>query len=613
LNLHNRKYIIQAIFLFIGVIFVIRLFFLQVVDDSFAISANSNVLREITVYPARGIIYDRNQRIMVQNQAIYDLMVVPGQVSDKIDTARLCEMISISEEEFSEKIKKAARYSRYKSSLFEKQLSARTYAELQEHMFSFPGFYVQVRTVRDYPYPIGSHILGYVSEVNENIIGASDNYYKSGDYVGFSGVEKVYEPALRGQRGVKNIMVDVFNRAQGSYADGKYDTLAVAGQEIISTIDLELQIFGEKLMNNKKGSIVAIEPSTGEVLAMVSSPSYDPNLLVGRARSANYSALYTDENKPLFNRATMAQYPPGSIFKLVMALIGKKHGIKDWFYCPGYYRNGSHTVKCHDHPSSINLKQAISYSCNAYFCNSFKTMMEEPQFNGSSEDAFNHWREEVASFGLGQKLGLDLPNELKGLLPASTLYDKYYGRGRWKASTIISLGIGQGELGITPLQMANIMAIIANRGHYYIPHLVKNKEEFGELTKKYLEEHKVSVPTSDFEEVIDGMQMVVDKGTGFWSRIDSIVMCGKTGTVENPHGKDHSVFVAFAPRDNPKIAIAVVVENSGYGATWAAPIASLMIEKYLKGYTTKPWIEQKMYDTDFINKPEKKQVTAKKD
>jgi penicillin-binding protein 2 len=532
-------------------------------------------------------------------------MVIPRQTR-AIDTLEFCELIGITKEEFIAKITKAKRYSPFKASIFEKQLSARLYAGFQERLFEYPGFYVQNRTVRKYPDSTAAHVLGYIGEVDDNMIAKTNNYYQLGDYIGISGIEKSYEDILRGQRGTKVIMVDVLNREQGSYENGAYDTVAIAGEKLISSLDYRIQKLGEQLMQNKKGSIVAIEPSTGEILCFISSPGYDPNLLVGRERGNNYIKLLRDETKPLFVRPLMAQYPPGSIFKAVEALIAQQENLifpETRFPCGGGYSIGSRRVKCMHVHSPLDLRESIAQSCNAYYCWTFKKLIDQGNY-GTVEKNFLKWREYVNNFGIGKKTGIDLPNELSGLLPTVKFYDKYYGSGRWKSSTIISLSIGQGELGVTPLQMANIMAIIANKGWYYNPHLIKGIGDKAYVKKEFTTKNFVGVDSSYFEVVIDGMQQVVDRGTAFYAKINDIAMCGKTGTAQNPHGKDHSVFVAFAPRDNPKIAIAVVVENAGFGSTWAAPMASILIEKYLKDTVSRPaYYIDRLLNADLIHAP----------
>lgn len=598
----ERRYIIQGSIILTAVIFILKLFYLQVINTSYVLSAENNVLRKIIVYPARGIIYDRHSRILVQNEPVYDLMVIPNQVKP-FDTTELCRLIGIEKEILITKLKKIKQYSRVKTSLLEKQLSARTYATFQEKLFEFPGFFVQNRTVRKYPNPLAAHILGYIGEVDERIIAKSGNYYQMGDYIGISGIERSYEDVLRGRRGVKNVMVDVFNREKGSFEDGRYDTTAIAGERLICSLDLDLQQYGEQLMSHKRGSIVAIEPQTGEILAYVSSPVYDPNLLVGRQRGDNYALLVRDELKPLFNRPIQAQYPPGSIFKTVQALIGQQEGILTpgtVFPCGGGYRVGSLLVKCtHNHPP-LNLEESIQHSCNAYYCNAFRKMIDQGPYT-DAQQGFALWREHVEKFGFGHKLNIDLPNELGGLIPTEKRYDRIYGKSRWKSSTIISLSIGQGELGLTPMQMANLMCIISNKGYYYIPHLIKGIGEKAIVKPEYTKRNYVGISPQYFNPVISGMEKVVQSGTAYYSRIPNIIMCGKTGTVENPHGKDHSIFVAFAPKDNPKIAIAVVVENAGFGASWAAPIASLMVEKYLTDSVTKPkYFQERVIEADLI-------------
>ena len=480
-------------------------------------------------------------------------------------------------------MKAAVNYSRRAPSVFLKQVSNETYARLQEKMFLYPGFYVQPRTLRKYLQPVAAHVLGYVSEVDDGII-KKNPYYKPGDYIGKSGIEEAYEKDLRGRRGVKIFLVDVFSRIKGSYADGRMDTLAVQGSDITSSIDLDLQAYGELLMKNKRGSIVAIEPKTGEVLTLVSSPNYDPGLLVGRIRSDNFAALSADTLKPLFNRALMASYPPGSTFKPINGLIALQEQVitpSTLFGC----HNGYMFVGCHSHSSPLNLEDAIMISCNSYFCQAYRKVLENPKYPSVSA-AYDKWKGYLDEFGFGNKLGADFVNELPGFIPAVSYYDKYYGKNRWKALTVISMAIGQGEVGTTPLQMANMTAAIANRGYYYTPHIVKSLGNESMIDRRFTTKHLIGIDSMNFEEIILGMDAAVNGGGGKTAGIAAlkdIIVCGKTGTAQNPHGKDHSVFIAFAPKDDPKIAIMVFVENAGFGATYAAPIASLMIEKYLKG------------------------------
>lgn len=587
----GQRIVILGIFTAVVLIFLIRLFYVQVLNDEYTVSANNNVLRYMTDYPARGMIYDRRGKVLAYNQAVYDLMVIPKQVVN-IDTTEFCRLLEITKESFTEKISKARKFSRVKASIFEKQISAETFATFQEKLYKFPGFYVQPRTLRKYPNNTAAHVLGYIGEVNDALL-ARNPYYRQGDYIGISGIEQSYEKELRGQRGVRIVMVDVFNREKGSYKGGIYDTIAIAGQNLICTLDAELQAYGEQLLQNKIGSLVAIEPQTGEILAMISSPSYDPNLLVGRVRSKNYGTLLRDPLKPLFNRAMQAYYPPGSTFKLTNALAALEEGIiNPQTIFPHSFVVGSKSVKCHPHPP-IALEGAIQYSCNPYFCNTFRAFIDNRKY-GSAEKGYQLWREYQMSFGIGKKIGVDMPHELKGLIPSVDYYNKIYGAGRWKASTIYSLGIGQGELGINPMQMANILCIIANKGYYYTPHVIKQIGGKPNTTRNLAERHATKISARNFDIIQDGMQRVVEAGTARIAKFDTITICGKTGTAQNPHGKDHSLFVAFAPRENPKIAIAVMVENSGYGATWAAPIASLLMEKYLRDSISRPDLEERM-------------------
>ena len=595
----NRKYIVMALIVLASLALIIRLFIIQVVKDSYRLSADNNVLRYVTQYPARGLIYDRNGKLIVFNQAAYDLMVVPAQTSN-IDTVGFCNLLEISGELFRDRMKAAVSYSRRAPSVFLKQISNETYARLQEKMFMYPGFYVQPRTLRKYSRPVASHILGYVSEVDDGII-RKEPYYKPGDYIGKLGIEESYEKELRGRRGVKIYLVDVYSRIKGSYLDGDKDTLAVQGEDIVSGIDLDLQEYGELLMKNKRGSIVALEPKTGEVLTLVSSPNYDPGLLVGRIRSDNYSMLLADTVKPLFNRALMASYPPGSTFKPINGLIALQEQVitpSTDFGCS----NGYLFLRCHSHRSPLDLKDGIMISCNSYFCQVYRKVLENPKYLSVSS-AYQKWKGYLNEFGLGNKLGTDFVNELSGFIPATTYFDKYYGINRWKALTIISMAIGQGEVGTTPLQMANMTAAIANRGYFYTPHIVKSLGADSSIDPRFTTKHLISIDSANFEEIIKGMDAAVNGGEGKTAGIaalNDIIVCGKTGTAQNPHGKDHSVFIAFAPKDNPKIVIMVFVENAGFGASFAAPIASLMIEKYLKGEVSNKAREQSMLNLNLM-------------
>lgn len=603
----NRKYIIIASIVLVALVLIIRLFVIQVVKDTYRLSADNNVLRYVTQYPARGLIYDRNGKLMVSNQAAYDLMVVPAQTG-KMDTAEFCRELGINMDFFNERLKAAKTYNRRSPSIFLKQISAETYAKFQEKIFLYPGFYVQPRTLRQYSKPVAAHLLGYISEVDENLI-KKDPYYKMGDYIGKLGIEEAYEKELRGRRGVKIFLVDVYSRVKGSYADGALDTLAVQGTDIISGIDYDLQEYGEKLMQNKTGSIVAIEPKTGEILALVSSPNYDPSLLVGRVRSENFSRLQADTAlKPLWNRASMASYPPGSTFKPINGLIALQEKVilpSTEFGCSNGYHAGSLTVGCHSHRSPLDLKDAIAYSCNSYFCQAYRRILENPRY-GTVAEAYDKWKSYLDEFGFGKKMGTEFSNELNGILKSSEYFDSYHKKGGWKALTVISMAIGQGELGTTPIQMANMTAAIANRGYYYTPHIAKSIGADKWIDPKFTEKHVISIDSANFEEIILGMEAVVNGGPGGTARsvaMSDIIICGKTGTAENPFGEDHSVFIAFAPKDDPKIAIAVYVENAGFGSTYAAPVASLMIEKYLKSVIAdnRKWFEQRMLDLNLVD------------
>lgn len=595
----ERKYVIGTIILIVGLIFIIRLFYIQVIDDQWVAKGANISERKITLYPARGLIYDRNGKLLVGNTAVYDLMVIPKDIHN-LDTALFCRTVGISHEQFVQKVTAAVNYSRYKPSVFEKQIPADEYGKIAEHIYQFNGFYSQSRTLRSYPDSVAAHVLGYVSEVSRRNIEA-DPYYRSGDYIGANGVESIYEEALRGRRGSKLVVVDVHNRVQGSFQNGMYDTLAFSGKDLISSLDLELQKYGELLMSGKRGSIVAIEPATGEVLCMVTNPKYNPNLLVGRVRSANYQQLASDTLKPLFNRAVMASYPPGSTFKMVNGLIGLQEKVittNSHFTCNMGYYYGNRRLGCHPHRPHTGFHYSIETSCNAYYCHTFKAIIDKYP---NAETGYQRWRDYVSNFGLGAKLGIDITSEVNGFIPPTTYYDKFYGRHRWRPHTIISLSIGQGELGTTPLQMANMTATMANRGWFYTPHVIKSIDGQPVSDSTYTKKHYTGIDEKWFEEVVEGMYDVIERGTGRGAKIPGIEMCGKTGTSQNPHGKDHSLFIAFAPKDDPKIAVAVTIENVGFGSTWAAPITSLIIEKYLTDSISRPEMEKRMVEADLLH------------
>lgn len=556
---------------------------IQIVDQSYKRSSDNNTLRYITQYPARGKIFDRNGKLLVYNEAIYDIMVIPRHVKN-LDTLAFCSAIGITRESFDERMKKAKRYSSFSPSVFMTQITKEEYGKIAENLHQYTGFYFQTRSVRNYPYPIAAHTLGNIGEVSKKDL-ERDDYYKSGDYIGKSGIESFYEQELRGEKGCKIIVVDVHNREKDRFMDGAFDTLPVAGKDIYLGLDAELQAYGEKLLKNKTGSIVAIEPSTGQILAMVTSPSYDPNELVGRVRGENYQKLLDDSLKPLVNRATSGIYPPGSTFKMVNGLIVLQSGVvktNTTYPCNG---PESQPIRCtHHHNSPVALYEAIENSCNPYFWETFKDMFASSRFV-SSKEAYQYWYDLVTSFGLGSTFKTDIPSEMAGNIPKSSFYDKMY-RGVWNAMTIRSLSIGQGEILVTPLQLANMAAAIGNEGYYYPPHLIKSFSDETPIDSNMTTKRVIDIKAQHFKDVKIGMCRVFEgeSGTARFSKIDSIQVAGKTGTAENPHGDDHSLFMGFAPADNPKIAIAVVVENAGFGSQWAAPIASLMIEKYLRGY-----------------------------
>jgi penicillin-binding protein 2 len=611
MNLDIRKYFIGAAIILAGLFLLMRLFTLQVLDVSYKISADNNSQRLLTQYPARGLILDRNGNTIVNNEAAYDLKVVTRQLQP-FDTTEFAQIVGLTKDEVIRtfrRLKSEKGYSSYRPSIFLRQMSAETYAVLQEHLYKYPGFYVQARTLRNYVRHIAPHVLGYVTEVDSSDI-RRDNYYKSGDYIGKSGVERYYEKELRGRKGVNIQLVDVHNRVVGSFRDGSLDTMATVGSDITLSIDADLQEYAEKLMSKMRGAAVAIEPSTGEILAMVSMPNYDPALLVGRVRSPNYNKLSIDVSKPLFDRAVMAEQPPGSTFKIAQGLVGLQEETltPDTRYgCAGGYPIGQgRTMGCHRHDSPLNLPQAIGNSCNTYFANVFRTILDNKN-HGSVKNNYEAWRKDILTFGFGQKLGVDLPQEKSGNVPSSEDYDRTLFRyGGWKSLTIISLSIGQGELGATTLQMANFAALIANGGYYYTPHLIRQINRRDTIPGQYAEKHYTAVDTSHFAVIREGM-FYATAGPGGTARsvvIPGIEMCGKTGTSQNPFGKDHSTFIAFAPKDNPKIAVAVYVENAGWGASYAAPVASLIIEKYLTGEVKRTWWEERMFNFDVYDNRE---------
>ena len=596
----KRSYVIVGIFVLTGLVYVIGLFRLQILNPTYKVFATNNVLREIVQYPARGLIYDRNGNLLVHNKPAYDLLVTPREVTT-FDTLYLCNLLEISKKDLELRLKTARDYSRYKPSIIVKQIPPEIYAVLQERIYRFRGFHTQSRTLREYNYPAAAHLLGYVGEVNQADLDR-DMYYSMGDYIGVSGIEKTYEKWLRGEKGIKKYLVDVHNRIQGSFLNGEEDLPAQVGNNLVTSIDIDLQMYAEKLMENKVGSVVAIEPATGEILALVSAPAYHPGMLVGRVRGSNYATLLVDSLKPLFNRALLAEYPPGSTFKMMNALIALQEGtinLQTRFSCSG---TASVPIRCtHSHVTPLGVVDAIRESCNPFMWNTFRSIINSRK---TSAEGFNIWKAYVESFGMGNKLGTDLTSETAGNVPSEAYYNRYYGAGRWNALTVRSLAIGQGELGITPLQLANYCAIIANRGHYFVPHSVQNIVD-GEIDSQYRKRVDTKISPQHFEPIIGGMQMVVENtNASVFMHIPDVTMCGKTGTVQNPHGKDHAAFMSFAPRENPQIAISVYVENSGFGSTYAAPIASLVVEMYLNREIaeSRKWVETRMLEMDLINR-----------
>jgi penicillin-binding protein 2 len=591
----GRREIIQVVFIVVGVIFLVKLFFIQVVDLRYSELANSNAIFREVEYPFRGLIYDRKGKLIVYNTPEFDLNVVLKEVRN-FDSAKFCAVFDMSRPDLREKFKalKARKeFSRFKPTLFISQLSNYDFAKVQDNLDDFPGFYVQARTTRAYTTAALANALGYVSEISkERLETDSSRIYRQGDYIGQSGIEAFYESRLRGERGVRFKYRNVKGIEKGSFQNGAYDSLSRPGQDLVTGIDLDLQQYGELLMKGKAGSIVAIEPATGEILSLVSGPSYDPGLLSGKRYSSNFVLISNDTNKPLFNRPMMAQYRPGSIFKIAQAMTALQEGV----ITPDVrMRCDKSIIGCHEGHDNLDLRGAITNSCNPYFHGVFRRMLNK----GVSESPFDdtriglaEWNKHIWSFGFGHKLGIDLPNEKDGLIPTPAYYDKAYNNKPWKFSNIYSLAIGEGENLVVPIQMANFVATIANRGYYYTPHIVKAIGKDGKPLPQYQIKHFTTIDSANFKIAIDAMQQVVESGTGARARLQDIVICGKTGTVQNDPQPSHSVFIAFAPRNNPKIAISVYVEDAGQGGRAAASIASLMIEKYLLGGTQRPYVEQ---------------------
>ncbi len=603
-ELEKRRYVVGGIAIAIVVVYIIRLFVLQIMSDDYKKNADSNAFLKKVEFPSRGAIYDRNGKLMVYNQPAYDIMIVVNEARGRLDTTEFCRTLNITRDDFIRRmdaIKDRNRnpgYSRFTQQLFMSQLSDKDFSIFQERLFRFPGIYVQKRSIRQYQYPYAAHVLGDVAEVSQADI-ETDDYYQPGDYIGKLGVEKKYERELRGEKGVQILLRDAHGRIQGSYQNGALDRRPVAGRNLTLGIDVNLQSLGEYLMANKKGSIVALDPATGEVLCMVSSPTYDPRMMIGRQRSKNHALLAANELKPLLNRSIMGQYPPGSTFKTSQALTFLSEGIVTTgtaFPCShGFYHRGLH-VGCHGHASPIPVVGALSTSCNAYFCWGLYYMIGNRKKYDSVQDAMNTWRDYMVSMGFGYKLGIDLPGEKRGLIPNANFYDKAY-KGSWNGLTIISISIGQGEVNLTPLQIANLCATIANRGYYYVPHVVKAIQ--GQpLDTLYTRRHYTMAKSWAYDKVVEGMRSAVERGTCRAANNPQYAVCGKTGTAQN-RGQDHSVFMGFAPMDKPKIAIAVYVENGGFGADFGVPIGALMMEQYINGKLSE---DSKKKAEDFHNR-----------
>ena len=617
----SRQITIQIVFIIAAGILILKAVQLQLLDSKYRSETSVSAVDKFTVYPARGVMYDRADRLLVYNNPMYDLMVTYNQIEPGFDTLKFCELLGIDTIEFKEALNKDWQSGKYRKSVpfvFKSKISAKTYAAFQENLFEFPAFFVQLRNVRGYPHQNAASVLGYIREVNNEEVKTNPKVYVPGDYIGASGLEQAYEEILRGEKGARYVLKDNLGRVVDSYDNGRLDTAAVSGKDLITTLDLELQTYGEYLMQNKIGSIVAIEPKTGEILSMVTSPNYDPSLLnIDQNRNEAYRTLLNNELQPFFDRSVLAQYPPGSLFKPTVALIAMEMGILQpnrTIGCQGGYFNSGASMGCHGHPTCLNVGMAIQHSCNAYFATVFREVVDQYGFGNPQLglDTFNHY---LHQFGLGEKLGIDFPIEEQGNYPTSKYYNDYFDRQqkgqKWNSLWVISLAIGQGEMLMTNLQMANMASILANKGYYKTPHLVKkirDSEGNEEVIAAFTEKQFVDIAPQHFDPVVDGMEMVVRAGTARSAYIPDIAICGKTGTAENNQrtGKDHSIFFAFAPKEDPKIAIAVYIENGGFGGTYAAPAASLMIEKYLEREIRTPnrkWLESYVANADLINLP----------
>lgn len=604
-NLEKRKYIIGGFILVIVCIYIFRLIDLQVLETKYKDSADSNAFLRKAIYPSRGIIYDRDGRLVVYNQPSYDVMLIPKDVQP-FDTLDLAVTLDTTPEDIKRRfaeMRNKVGYSKYSPQTLMTHLAPEEYGKLQEKLYRFPGFYTQKRILRAYNYDVAGNVLGNIREVSAKDI-ERDPYYSRGDYTGDLGIEKSYEPYLRGVKGMEVLMRDAHGKIQGRYEDGALDRPSVPGKDMTLSLDIELQAYAESLMVNKIGAVVAIEPATGEILCLVSSPTYKPSTMVGRQRGKTYSELLNNPYKPLFDRAIQGAYPPGSTFKPSQGLIFLEEGIitLDTKYpCSHGYINGGLRVGCHGHPSPLPLKPALQTSCNAFFCWGFKNMIDKRGKYGSSAKAFEVWKNHLVSLGYGYKLGIDIPNETRGFIPNAKFYNKVYGEDHWSGNTIISVAIGQGEILATPLQIANFCATIANRGHYITPHVVKAIKDTVMPDSAFVR-HDATIAAHWFEDVAEGMRMAVTGGTCRKAALADIEVCGKTGTAQNPHGKDHSAFMGFAPYHNPKIAVCVYVENGGWGATYGVPIGGLIMEKYLKRSIApdRKYLEENMLNSNSI-------------
>ncbi len=604
-NYEKRKYVIGGFIILIALIYGLKLYDLQINDSRYKESADTNAFLKKTIYPSRGLIYDRNGNLVVFNQPAYDVMLVPRDVKD-FDTLDFCNTLNITREQLDKRFAdmKDKRlnpgYSSYTPQVLLTHLSAQDYGRLQEKLYRFPGFFIQKRILRQYNIASAGNVLGNIREVDAQDI-KNDSYYTPGDYTGDIGVERSYEKYLRGEKGVEILIRDALGRIQGKYDNGAHDIAPVSGRDLKLAIDMKLQQYAESLMVGKHGAIVAIEPATGEILCMVSAPTYDPSLLVGRERGKNYKTLLKDPEHPLFDRALMGAYPPGSTFKPSQGLILLQENIislSTAFPCHRGYINGRLRVGCHGHASPLALKPALQTSCNAFFCWGFKSMIDKKSKYGSSANAFEVWKKHLVSMGYGYRLGVDLPGESRGFIPNEEFYNKYYGKGHWSANTIISVSIGQGEILASPIQIANLCATIANRGWFITPHVVKEIQDTV-MPVELLQKRRPTIDLKHYDAVAEGMRMAVTGGTCRRAALPDIEVAGKTGTAQNPHGKDHSAFIGFAPYNDPKIAVCVYVENAGFGATFGVPIGSLVIEKYLKGEISpaRKGMEQQMLTT----------------